>query len=189
MRTRLCLLSLLALVLSGCGGDAPSPRVVSVPQTWALLEATPTGGEPAFALRAPPGTRIVSELGTDSFVGRFDGPVFDVLFDLGLHSNSLGGPREARETLNLDGRAAYITANDEAGPAPFCPGGGECSECYLTGLHVPLVSVQRIRRGSFIYRLQNRLTLMACVPHRGALETAAAMFRTVSFAGYSAPRY
>ena len=87
-----------------------------MPKSWSFalsltlatifLWSTPAvrGAEPAgqwetfnadddFTFRAPVGTRLVRQRGTDSHIGKIVGPGFDLNFDFGMYSNDLSGVR------------------------------------------------------------------------------------------------
>jgi hypothetical protein len=101
-----------------------------VPADWVEVPA-----DALFSMKAPPGTVFKPGQGTDSNVGAFEVPGFQLAFDYGVYSNSLNQDSgdqdyQARET-EIDGKAARIVT----AYAPHRASGRP----YFIGVHFPRV--------------------------------------------------
>ena len=136
----------------------------AVPENWVEL----TAGE-VLTLQAPPGSRFVPGRGTDSFIGRVEGPGFRLEMDYGVYSDPLtsGGSFVTVDSADtrIDGKAARTVFATSRDPV--------AGERHFYGLHV--MSVAPSALGPI------RLTVTATSHQRKLLDIVDRIVHTIRF--------
>jgi hypothetical protein len=127
---------------------------------WISLSA-----DKAFSLRAPAGSSYQPLQGIDSFVGKFSGPGYELEFDYGIYSNSLGelraDPKFETENTRIDGHDAFIVSGPTSSKHDW-----NCSG-YLVGVYVTLPQA-------------NALEMHGCTD-KEKVDTVKTIFRSLKF--------
>jgi hypothetical protein len=144
--------ALFVLLIAGCNGAAST---IEVPDNWISVEA-----KDAFSFRAPPDLVEHPVQGKDSFVGKYESPMFELSFDFGRYSDPL--EREDYKSwkfrkTTIDGKGAKIGHSDSR-----------------MAIHFPQV-IANTKLGDI------KLSMFAKLKQPEAKETAETIFRSIDF--------
>jgi hypothetical protein len=135
-------------------------------ENWVLLNA-----ENAFTLRAPPETKFKQQQAIDSVASSFENPKFEINFDYGHYSNTLGGmksdPSYKVEDILIDGRKGVLVTG--AGKAHW-----GCKD-LVTAAYVVVAR----KSGDWG---DTRLEIDGCAKSPEDISTLQEIFRTIVFA-------